>query len=62
MTFDRELVALHITTSMFGKFSVHPWRECGGLSIEHSKSVHAGQSHCGSPRGAKLKLALNELK
>ena len=29
---DRELVVLHTTPSMSSKFSVHAWRQCGGLN------------------------------
>ena len=38
--FGQELVILHTTPSMFGKFSVHARRECGGLNEEHSILVH----------------------
>ena len=37
-----ELVVLQITTSIFGKFLVHAWKECGGLNKEHSISVIEG--------------------
>ena len=35
MTFGQELVDMH-TTFMFGKFSVHAWRQYGGLNNKHS--------------------------
>ena len=52
-----ELVVLHTTPSMFGKFVVHAWWYRGGLNEEHSTS---GQTHFGVTRGAKLSLTLNE--
>ena len=30
MTFGQELVVLHTSPCMFGKFLVHAWRKCGG--------------------------------
>ena len=39
-TFCWELVVSHTTPSMFGKFSVHAWRQCSGLNKEHSVLVH----------------------
>ena len=39
-TFCQKLVGLHTRPSVFGKFSVHAWRYCGGLNKEKSISVH----------------------
>ena len=33
--FGRELDVLHTRPSMFGKFLVHPCRQCGGLNEEY---------------------------
>ena len=57
MAFDQEWVDLHTTPSIFGRFLVHTWRQCGGLSKEHSIQVCFGMQ-----RGAKISSALNELK
>jgi hypothetical protein len=44
MTLGRELIVLHTTPSMFGKFSVNAWRLCEDLNKERSKSVHQGSN------------------
>ena len=49
---------LHTTPSIFGKYLVHAWRKCGGLTEAHS----IFQTHIGMPRGVRLSLALNEPK
>ena len=53
---------LFTTPSMFGKFSVCPWRCCGGLTKDILYQFIEGQSHFGMPRGAKMSLAHNGLK
>lgn len=35
MTFSTELVVVHTTSSMVGKFQVHVWRLCEGLNEEN---------------------------
>jgi hypothetical protein len=44
MSIERELVVLLTKPSMFGKFVVHEWRQCGGLNKEHSILVHGGSN------------------
>ena len=35
MTFDKKLVVLHATLSMFGEFLLHAWSWCGGLNAKY---------------------------
>ena len=56
MAFDQKLVVLHTLPSMFGRLLVDAWRQCGGLSKEHSISVH-----CSSNSFWHAKRCLNEL-
>lgn len=51
MTFVLELVILRPTPSMFGKFVVHVWRQCGALN---EGNFIKGQINFG------MSLALNE--
>ena len=53
VTFGGELVVLHTTPSMYDRFLVHAWRQCGGLNEEPSISIHSGSNSFGMPRGAK---------
>ena len=58
MPFGRELVVLQTKPSLFGKFGY--WRYYGGLDEEHS--ILRVETRIGMPRGAKMKLDLNQLK
>ena len=62
MTFGRDLVVLNTTPFMFGMFLVHAWRYCGGSNEVHSISVHGESNLIWHAKGAKMSLALNELK
>ena len=35
-SFGRELVVLRTILSMFGKFSVHAWSQCGSLALNEA--------------------------
>jgi hypothetical protein len=56
MTFGQKLVVLRTTPSMFGRFLVDAWRQCGGLIKEHSLSVR-----CSSNSFWHSKRCLNEI-
>ena len=60
MTVGWELVVLHTTSSMFGKFPVHT---SGGVDV-WTKNIQCrfieGQTHFGIPEVAKLSSALDE--
>ena len=59
MTFGQELVSLHTTPSVFGKFAVH---DRGSVDIWTNNILYRfieGQTHIGMPRGANMDLALN---
>ena len=58
MPFGRELVVLQTTPSLFGKFGYLEvqWR------IDEEHSILRVETQFGTPRGAKMKLALNQLK
>ena len=43
-TYDWNLVDLHTTPAMFGKFLGHAWRLCWGWNKEYSISVHWGSN------------------
>lgn len=44
----RELVVLHTTVSMFGKFSVQAWSPCGGLNeVNFCICALGGRTHFG---------------
>ena len=45
---------------MFGKFSMHAWRLCGGLNKETFYINSLRVTHFGMPRGANMSLALHE--
>ena len=45
-----------------GQFSVHAWRECGGLNKKPKYVDSLCIAHFGMPRGATMNLALNEPK
>ena len=61
MTLGLELVVLHTTPSIIGKFLVHAWRSCGGLKNILYQFIK-DQTHVGMPRGPKMSMALAEPK
>ena len=64
MAFGRELIMLHRMPSMFGKFF---WCMLGGkcAGLNEGNPIFSSlrvELHLGMPRGAKMRLAFNELK